>query len=118
LASTELSKSITGLLPGRYYFRVRANKTSLTGQANFTEINTVDIPFSAPGNALEFDGSNDYVVLPNGILSSAQNLTIETWFLLNDNNTWQRVFDFGSGSSKYILFSPSPSGATANRAFF
>ncbi len=118
LASTELSKSITGLLPGKYYFRVRANKTSLTGQGNFTEIATVDIPFAAPGNALAFDGSNDYVVLPDGILSSAQNLTIETWFLLSDNNTWQRVFDFGSGTSKYMLFSPSPGRGTANTGLF
>lgn len=118
LASTELTKSISGLLPGTYYFRVRAEKSSVSGHGEFTEIATVNIPFSAPGNTLAFDGSNDHVVLPDGLLSSVQNLTIETWFIINDNSTWQRVFDFGSGTAKYILFTPSPGRGTANSGLF
>jgi hypothetical protein len=65
-----------------------------------------------PGNALRFDGNDDYVALPNGIVSSLNgDYTIETWFLMNGFNIWQRVFDFGNDNSNYIFFSPS-SGAS------
>ena len=56
------------------------------------------------GKALSFDGNDDYVLLPDGIVSSLTNFTIETWFLVNNSNTWQRVFDFGTGTGVNMFF--------------
>src|SRR5690606_26232978 len=52
------------------------------------------------GSGLELPGgpSTDapYVDLPNGILSSLTDATLEAWLTLDGSQTWSRVFDFGS----------------------
>jgi hypothetical protein len=42
------------------------------------------------------DGHDDYVDLPNGLVSSLTNATLIAWLSWNGGNCWQRVFDFGS----------------------
>ena len=36
-----------------------------------------------------------YVDLPNGVISSKTNLTIEAWATVVSAKNWQRIFDFG-----------------------
>src|SRR5262245_28034571 len=36
-----------------------------------------------------------YVDLPNGLVSTRTNLTVEAWVTLENDQLWQRVFDFG-----------------------
>jgi hypothetical protein len=38
------------------------------------------------------------VDLPNGIISSLSNVTLEAWLTWNGGAQWQRIFDFGSNS--------------------
>ncbi|MGC4091084.1 MAG: LamG domain-containing protein [Polyangiaceae bacterium] len=45
------------------------------------------------------DSSDQYADLPNGIISSLTNATIETWFTWSGGDPWQRVFDFGSSNA-------------------
>lgn len=118
LTSTTLSQQLTGLLPGTYYYRVRANKSSVDAQGCNSNVMSVTIPYVAPGNALAFDGSKDYVSLPTGIVSTLSSITIETWFMYNTNNAWQRVFDFGSGTGRYLLFTATPGGQTPGTPHF
>jgi len=40
-----------------------------------------------------------YVDLPNGILSSLENVTLEAWATPLSSKTWQRLLDFGSSSA-------------------
>jgi hypothetical protein len=42
------------------------------------------------------DGDNDYVNLPNGLISSLTDATLIAWLAWNGGPCWQRVFDFGS----------------------
>jgi hypothetical protein len=42
------------------------------------------------------DGLDDYVDLPNGLVSSLHDATLLTWLSWNGGACWQRVFDFGS----------------------
>ena len=42
------------------------------------------------------DGVDDYVDLPNGLISSLSSVTIVVWFEWYGGRCWQRVFDFGS----------------------
>ncbi len=48
---------------------------------------------SLPGGA---SGSAPYIDLPNGIISSLNEVTIEGWMTLDGAQTWSRYFDFGS----------------------
>lgn len=42
------------------------------------------------------DGVDDYVNLPNGIISALSSVTIVVWLEWYGGRCWQRVFDFGS----------------------
>jgi len=42
------------------------------------------------------DGRDDYVDLPNGLVSSLTDATFVAWLSWNGGFCWQRVFDFGS----------------------
>jgi hypothetical protein len=42
------------------------------------------------------DGNDDYVDLPNGIVSVLDDATFSAWLTWNGNNCWHRVFSFGS----------------------
>jgi len=111
LSSTTTTLNVSGLSSGTYYYRIHANKTSVTDQGCNSNVMAASVPYTAPGNALAFDGGDDYVSLPTGILSSLSgNMTIETWFLFNGGSGWQRVFDFGNGTANYIFFTPLPGG--------
>lgn len=62
------------------------------------------------GQALSFSGQGDYVDLSIGaLLPTLTDCTIATLVNFSNNgNVWQRIFDFGSGSSaSYMLLCPS-----------
>ncbi len=71
------NKSLTGLTAGTYYYRVSASKTSVSSQGAYSNIIS-----TGPGNALQFDGINDYVSLPNGSINTkltGGQVTVEAW---------------------------------------
>jgi hypothetical protein len=60
--------------------------------------------------------SDDYVDLPNGIVSSLNQATFEAWVTWNGGGAWQRLFDFGSSTAAeglqgngrtYLFLTPS-----------
>jgi autotransporter-associated beta strand protein len=59
------------------------------------------------GNAVNLNGSSQYVGLPNNITTNLADFTIATWVNLSSISTWMRIFDFGwetsavSGSTYY-----------------
>jgi carbonic anhydrase/acetyltransferase-like protein (isoleucine patch superfamily) len=57
---------------------------------------------------LTFDGSNDYVSLPIGsLISSLTNCTFATWVnFSNSGGAWQRIFDFGTGTTVNMFLTP------------
>ncbi|HPC94340.1 MAG TPA: discoidin domain-containing protein [Sedimentisphaerales bacterium] len=62
------------------------------------------------GQAVTFSGQGDYIELPIGsLLPTLTDCTIATLVNFSNNgNAWQRIFDFGSGSSgSYMLLCPS-----------
>lgn len=67
------------------------------------------------GNAISLDGSNDYVAVPAGLLSSVDDMTIATWVNLDAASTWSRIFDFGTGSTVNMFLTPN-SGSVARFA--
>src|SRR4030042_848969 len=53
---------------------------------------------SISGNAVQLDGSNDYVNLPGGLISGYTALSFEAWFTSTSTSSWTRVWDFGNKS--------------------
>ena len=58
------------------------------------------------GNAVDLDGTNDYVALPAGVVSSSDTATIAAWVYLDAVSNWMRIFDFGSGTSTNMYITP------------
>jgi hypothetical protein len=63
------------------------------------------------GGGAVLDGSDHHVVLPDNIISTLTNTTIEMWATWTGSTAWQRLFDFGSSSSggsgtSYLFLTP------------
>jgi DUF1680 family protein len=55
------------------------------------------------GQALQLNGKGQYVTLPAGIVSGLTDVTIATWVNPATVSTWSRIFDFGTGTSRYMF---------------
>lgn len=51
------------------------------------------------GNALDFDGNNDYIDVPDGFNDFVKGCTISLWVYPTAVQNWARFIDFGNGSS-------------------
>lgn len=63
------------------------------------------------GLAIDLDGVDDLVTLPAGVASS-EDITIATWVNWDGGAQWQRIYDFGNGTSQYLFLSPSSGSST------
>ncbi len=63
------------------------------------------------GLAMAFDGANNFVQLP-AIIGHSTDFTFAAWVNWNGGASWQRIFDFGSGTSQYLFLTPSSGGNT------
>jgi len=68
--------------------------------------NTVVTNDLARGNVLNLDGATNYVSLP---LSMANASTFAAWVKWNGGGDWQRILDFGSGTTNYFFLIPRAS---------
>lgn len=85
-----------------------APSTRLAGQTGF-------------GNAIGLGGSepNQYVQVPEGVVSDLSDFTVATWVNPSAQSNWQRIFDFGSGQTAYMFLAVrSGTGATTNSPRF
>lgn len=58
------------------------------------------------GQAIDLDGTDDYITLPEGV-ADLENITVAAWVNWDGGGNWQRIFDFGNGTSQYLFLSPS-----------
>ncbi|HEX5218932.1 MAG TPA: LamG domain-containing protein [Verrucomicrobiae bacterium] len=98
----------------RYTFETNAN--DVAGNAHGVVMGGA--VFDGAG-ALIFDGNNDYVQLPSGIISSLDEVSVEAWVTWQAGAApyWQRIFDFGSqaqGQGKSYLFLTPATGGGLN----
>jgi autotransporter-associated beta strand protein len=63
--------------------------------------------------AINLNGTSNYVTLPSGVASS-KDITIAADVKWNGGNAWQRIFDFGNGTTSYMFLTPL-SGANTMR---
>ncbi|NLY43954.1 MAG: DUF1080 domain-containing protein [Clostridiaceae bacterium] len=78
----------------------RGNHGTLVGGTSFVEGKT--------GNAVQLNGSNGYVDLPDGLLQNVDDVTITTWVNWRGTGSFfQRLFDFGNDSNSYMFITPN-----------
>jgi len=60
------------------------------------------------GMGLSLDGDDDYASLPIGnVIAQSTEMTIACWVnFTNQGGSWQRIFDFGSGTSVNMFLTP------------
>ncbi|RDK02915.1 LamG-like jellyroll fold domain-containing protein [Paraburkholderia lacunae] len=68
------------------------------------------------GNAVSLDGSTGYVSLPGNLVADVSDFTIAAWVYWNAAKTWERVFDFGSGTGRYMMLTPRANSGFARFA--
>jgi arabinan endo-1,5-alpha-L-arabinosidase len=54
-------------------------------------------------NVLELDGTSGYATIP---FPTANANTFAAWVKWNGGSAWQRIFDFGNGTPKYLFLTP------------
>lgn len=63
------------------------------------------------GQAINLDGSDDYVTLPAGVASS-DDITVTAWVNWDGGSTWQRIFDFGNNTDQNMFLTANSSAGT------
>ncbi len=58
-------------------------------------------------NAVNLDGSNDYLSMPAGIISTLNDFSIAVWVKQDALSTWSRIFDFGTGTTTNMFLTPT-----------
>ena len=84
---------------------------------------TVNAPVFESGrinNALTLASvSSQYATLPAGIVNGMSDTTLMTWVKTSSLATWQRIFDFGTGTTNYMfLTTQAGTGGSANKLRF
>lgn len=81
------------------YFTADANGNYLVGTL-FGSPTFVEGKYA---NSIQLDGVDDYVKLPNTFIHLLSDFTIATWLKPSAVQNWTRVFDFGNGTTSYMM---------------
>ena len=66
-------------------------------------------PVAVAAKTLDFDGTDDHVVLPANLPGTLNSFTFEAWVFWDGSNFWQRIMDFGLNTSVYMFLTPKGS---------
>jgi hypothetical protein len=80
-----------------------SNHGTVTGNPAYTT--------GALGQAIDLDGTDDYVTLPAGIVNT-RNCTVAAWVNWDGGGQWQRIFDFGNNTTQYMYLTPKSGSNT------
>jgi|GEM_PF-6807935 len=99
----------TGLpagLVGQWHFDESSGSVALDASPNAYNGTLVGNPAwvaGKRGSALSFNGNQQFVSLPSGIVQGLTSFTFASWVYWNSASAWQRVFDFGTGTDVYMF---------------
>jgi hypothetical protein len=94
------------------YYAMDGDVKDISGRGYHGTLNNDPVFVDAPtgfGKALQFDGINDYVDLPIGTLIStlsSATLASRVSFDTASAGSFQRIFDFGTGTTAYLFLTP------------
>lgn len=64
-------------------------------------------------NGIKLDGSSGYVSLPSTLLDQLGDFTIAAWVYVSSSSSYQRLFDFGFGTSRWMFFTTHAGNGSA-----
>jgi hypothetical protein len=91
-----------------------ANFGDVSANAN-DPIATNGAPSLATGkysSAVNFNGTDQNLMLPANMLASVTNFTFAGWVYWNGGGAWQRIFDFGNNTTEYMFLTPNSGSGT------
>jgi hypothetical protein len=95
------------------HYAFDGNFNDRSGNANdATSVGSPTFVAGRYGSALNLSGTNQYAMVPAGIMASVTNFTIAAWVNWNGGNAWQRIFDFGNDTTQYLFLTPSSASGT------
>jgi autotransporter-associated beta strand protein len=95
----------TGTLTAEYKFEGNVNDSAGANNAVAYGSPTYGNGPTGEGQAINLNGTTNYVQLPSGVANSA-GITISALVKWNGGNDWQRIFDFGNGTNSYMFLTP------------
>ena len=81
------------------------NTNDALGNANGIATGSPVFIAGRTGQSLVLDAVDDGVTLPDGAVNY-QDITIATWIYWDGGSAWQRIFDFGDGTTQYLHLMP------------
>jgi hypothetical protein len=111
-AYDEAALDITVLGTGlKTHYKFEGNADDSIGSNHGTVTGTVSYPAGKIGQAIDLDGSSDYVTLPADLVNT-DDITISAWVNWDGGDIWQRIFDFGNNTTEYMFLTPSSYSST------
>lgn len=117
-------QALIGGLEHRYTFE--GTGTAIKDLKGTADAVAVNMTLANTGN-LDFTTGDQYGDLPNGILSSLTNVTLEAWVTWQGGNAWQRIVDLGDDTSmvenarstgrSYVFLAPRGDGNFVRAVF-
>ncbi|MBN2341939.1 MAG: hypothetical protein JXX29_16205 [Deltaproteobacteria bacterium] len=93
--------------PGSAYYPFDDDAMDASGNSNHAvRMNAHLFPAGHSGQAMQFDGENDYVQLPPGVGQNSE-FSFAAWIYWEGGENWQRIFDFGNDMDRYYFLTPS-----------
>lgn len=115
--------ALTSSIVHRYSFA--GSGTAVTDSAGNANGSVQNGQLSGTGE-VALDGNDQFVNLPNGIVSQLQSATFEAWVDWAGSSQWQRIFDFGSSDEAenttgfgqtYLFLTPRATGNSVRVTF-
>lgn len=97
--------------PAKARYPFQGNASDSAGTFHATATGNPTYGTGPDGQAITLDGVDDYVTLPSGVAGS-NDITISANVKWNGGNSWQRIFDFGNGTTSYMFLTPKSGSNT------
>jgi fibronectin type 3 domain-containing protein len=100
------------------HYRWEGNPLDDSGKGNHaTATGSPTYVAGQSGQAVDLNGSSQYLRIPAGAIGTVENMTIAAWVNWDGGNNWQRIFDFGDSTSRYLFLTPSSGAGKLRFAF-
>jgi alpha-L-arabinofuranosidase len=108
--TAEVAAAVGATLRAWLPFDVSSGTTAVDATGNGwdgTLVNNAGWADGYSGNALNLNGTNQYVSLPTGVVAGLGDFSITAWVNLATAGLWSRIFDFGFNTTTYMVLTPN-----------
>ena len=112
--ATDLELSVPVQAPAdlRVHYELDGSAADTVGTYQATANGTPGYTSGLLDQAVDLDGTDDYIQAPSGFISSLADATFAIRFRWDGGAAWQRLFDFGNNTSQYLYLTPISGSGT------